>query len=110
MLANDTFHIAILPGDGIGPEVMAPALAVQEPSGRPSVAALIANAESAGPDGISKASTVVDWPTKMGGEMTFATQTIEPGGRRFARCWPRRAQFNETVDRAPGAALPQSDL
>ena len=45
-----------------------------------------------------------------GDEMTFATQTIEPGGRRFARCWPRRAQFNETVDRAPGAALPQSDL
>src|SRR5919204_639910 len=30
MLANDTFHIAILPGDGIGPEVMAPALAVLE--------------------------------------------------------------------------------
>jgi len=28
MLANDSFHIAILPGDGIGPEVMAPALAV----------------------------------------------------------------------------------
>jgi 3-isopropylmalate dehydrogenase len=28
MLANDTFHIAVLPGDGIGPEVMAPALAV----------------------------------------------------------------------------------
>src|SRR5262249_60571358 len=23
MLANDTFHIAVLPGDGIGPEVMA---------------------------------------------------------------------------------------
>ena len=49
--------------------VMAPALAGPEPSGRPSLAALIANAESAGPDGISKASTVVDWPTKMGGEM-----------------------------------------
>jgi 3-isopropylmalate dehydrogenase len=30
MLANDTFHIAVLPGDGIGPEVMAPALAVLE--------------------------------------------------------------------------------
>ena len=28
MLANDTFHIAVLPGDGIGPEVMAPALDV----------------------------------------------------------------------------------
>src|SRR5271154_5996120 len=28
MLANDTFHIAVLPGDGIGPEVMAPALEV----------------------------------------------------------------------------------
>ena len=28
MLANDTFYIAVLPGDGIGPEVMAPALAV----------------------------------------------------------------------------------
>src|SRR5262249_61102575 len=28
MLANDGFHIAVLPGDGIGPEVMAPALAV----------------------------------------------------------------------------------
>ena len=28
MLANDSFHIAVLPGDGIGPEVMAPALAV----------------------------------------------------------------------------------
>src|SRR3954451_20546924 len=27
-LANDSFHIAVLPGDGIGPEVMAPALAV----------------------------------------------------------------------------------
>jgi 3-isopropylmalate dehydrogenase len=26
MLANDTFHIAVLPGDGIGIEVMAPAL------------------------------------------------------------------------------------
>ena len=26
MLANDSFHIAVLPGDGIGPEVMAPAL------------------------------------------------------------------------------------
>ena len=26
MLANDAFHIAVLPGDGIGPEVMAPAL------------------------------------------------------------------------------------
>jgi 3-isopropylmalate dehydrogenase len=28
MLANDSFHIAVLPGDGIGPEDMAPALAV----------------------------------------------------------------------------------
>src|SRR5260370_37702968 len=28
MRANDSFHIAVLPGDGIGPEVMAPALAV----------------------------------------------------------------------------------
>jgi 3-isopropylmalate dehydrogenase len=28
MLANDTFHIAVLAGDGIGPEVMAPALQV----------------------------------------------------------------------------------
>jgi 3-isopropylmalate dehydrogenase len=28
MLANDTFHIAVLPGDGIGPEVMQPALEV----------------------------------------------------------------------------------
>src|SRR5579885_2590750 len=28
MSANDAFHIAVLPGDGIGPEVMAPALAV----------------------------------------------------------------------------------
>jgi hypothetical protein len=26
MLANDTFHIAVLPGDGIGIEVMRPAL------------------------------------------------------------------------------------
>src|SRR5262245_49692527 len=30
MLPNDSFHIAVLPGDGIGPEVMAPALAVLE--------------------------------------------------------------------------------
>ncbi len=28
MLANDAFHIAVLPGDGIGPEVMQPALEV----------------------------------------------------------------------------------
>ncbi len=28
MSANDSFHIAVLPGDGIGPEVMAPALAI----------------------------------------------------------------------------------
>jgi 3-isopropylmalate dehydrogenase len=28
MLANDSFHIAVLPGDGIGPEVMAPALEI----------------------------------------------------------------------------------
>jgi len=28
MPANDTFHIAVLPGDGIGPEVMAPALEI----------------------------------------------------------------------------------
>ncbi|MBI3435701.1 MAG: isocitrate/isopropylmalate dehydrogenase family protein [Proteobacteria bacterium] len=28
MIANDAFHIAVLAGDGIGPEVMAPALAV----------------------------------------------------------------------------------
>jgi 3-isopropylmalate dehydrogenase len=28
MLTNDTFHIAVLPGDGIGPEVMQPALEV----------------------------------------------------------------------------------
>src|ERR1700675_1664983 len=28
MLANDSFHIAVLAGDGIGPEVMAPALEV----------------------------------------------------------------------------------
>ena len=28
MRANDSFHIAVLAGDGIGPEVMAPALAV----------------------------------------------------------------------------------
>ena len=28
MLANDAFHIAVLAGDGIGPEVMAPALDV----------------------------------------------------------------------------------
>ena len=28
MLASDAFHIAVLPGDGIGPEVMAPALEV----------------------------------------------------------------------------------
>ena len=34
MLANDSFHIAVLPGDGIGPEVMAPALAVLEKAGR----------------------------------------------------------------------------
>lgn len=28
MRANDAFHIAVLPGDGIGPEVMAPALEI----------------------------------------------------------------------------------
>ncbi len=28
MSANNAFHIAVLPGDGIGPEVMAPALEV----------------------------------------------------------------------------------
>jgi 3-isopropylmalate dehydrogenase len=28
MLANDSFHIAVLAGDGIGPAVMAPALEV----------------------------------------------------------------------------------
>src|SRR5215470_14325644 len=28
MFANDSFHIAVLPGDGIGPEVTAPALEV----------------------------------------------------------------------------------
>ncbi len=28
MLANDAFHIAVLPGDGIGPEVMTPTLEV----------------------------------------------------------------------------------
>ncbi len=28
MLANDAFHIAVLPGDGIGVEVMQPALEV----------------------------------------------------------------------------------
>ena len=28
MPANNAFHIAVLPGDGIGPEVMAPALEV----------------------------------------------------------------------------------
>src|SRR5438105_14600539 len=28
MLANDAFHVAVLPGDGIGPEVMAPALEI----------------------------------------------------------------------------------
>jgi 3-isopropylmalate dehydrogenase len=28
MLVNDSFHIAVLPGDGIGPEVMGPALEV----------------------------------------------------------------------------------
>ena len=28
MKANDSFHIAVLPGDGIGTEVMAPALEV----------------------------------------------------------------------------------
>ena len=28
MSANDAFHIAVLGGDGIGPEVMAPALEV----------------------------------------------------------------------------------
>jgi 3-isopropylmalate dehydrogenase len=28
MRANDTFHIAVLPGDGIGPEVMAPAVEI----------------------------------------------------------------------------------
>jgi 3-isopropylmalate dehydrogenase len=28
MLANSSFHIAVLPGDGIGPEVMAPALEI----------------------------------------------------------------------------------
>jgi 3-isopropylmalate dehydrogenase len=28
MLANDAFHIAVLPGDGIGPEVMTPALEI----------------------------------------------------------------------------------
>jgi 3-isopropylmalate dehydrogenase len=28
MRANDSFHIAVIPGDGIGPEVMAPALEV----------------------------------------------------------------------------------
>src|ERR1700675_2697640 len=35
MTGNDSFHIAVLPGDGIGPEVMAPALEVL-----PAVAAL----------------------------------------------------------------------
>jgi 3-isopropylmalate dehydrogenase len=30
MRVNDSFHIAVLPGDGIGPEVMAPALAILE--------------------------------------------------------------------------------
>ena len=28
MFANDAFHIAVLAGDGIGPEVMAPAIEV----------------------------------------------------------------------------------
>src|SRR5947209_10115540 len=28
MRPNDAFHVAVLPGDGIGPEVMAPALDV----------------------------------------------------------------------------------
>ena len=28
MLANDAFHIAVIGGDGIGPEVMQPALAL----------------------------------------------------------------------------------
>jgi 3-isopropylmalate dehydrogenase len=28
MLANDSFHIAVIGGDGIGPEVMAPALEI----------------------------------------------------------------------------------
>ena len=28
MRANDSFHIAVLPGDGIGPEVMAPTLEI----------------------------------------------------------------------------------
>src|SRR5207237_9446199 len=28
MLANDSFHIAVIAGDGVGPEVMAPALEV----------------------------------------------------------------------------------
>ena len=28
MGANDSFHVAVLAGDGIGPEVMAPALAI----------------------------------------------------------------------------------
>jgi 3-isopropylmalate dehydrogenase len=30
MRVNDSFHIAVVPGDGIGPEVMAPALAILE--------------------------------------------------------------------------------
>ena len=28
MSANNAFHVAVLPGDGIGPEVMAPALEI----------------------------------------------------------------------------------
>ena len=28
MSANDSFHIAVLAGDGIGPEVMAPAMQI----------------------------------------------------------------------------------
>jgi len=28
MTANTAFHIAVLPGDGIGPEVMAPTLEI----------------------------------------------------------------------------------
>jgi 3-isopropylmalate dehydrogenase len=34
MPVNNAFHIAVLPGDGIGPEVMAPALAVLEAAQR----------------------------------------------------------------------------
>jgi len=61
-------------------------------SGAENRAALIANAESAGPDAIAKHATILAWPTTPGGELVVLRE-----GNNGWTCMPRRPDTKPTI-------------